>query len=474
MGAQCDIGAYEAVQAAIVVTKTVGATPGVCAATSALTVDGGTNLYYCVTIRNSGNVTLTNAIVSDPALNISVTLPSLLAPGAVVALTNSTVPAFGPIRAGDNLTNRVTVTATNPAVPIVGNVAATGVATATVVVIPVYSISLTPDNVTLPVGFTHSVTATVVDHQGRPASSIPVTFKVTGANIRDHNDTTDSTGRVSFAYIGRNNISASDTITASLGQTGSIILGKGEALSTIFLPLILNRGGSNVIQDSATSFATATVNWQKIRIGMHGDGVGNDTEAVRTITATVTTDDAARKPVATLTVGFTVTGGNFVEPKYDETDLQGQTVFTYTSKAPTVNQVEASAIRATDTITVWVDLVGDDEEYRSGDPYAVIDVVSAITLASFTAQRVDGKVNLAWQTAVEIDNAGFNLYRATASGGPYTKINDQLIGARGNGTGASYAFVDTPPGTGPFFYKLEDVDYNGVGTLHGPIDTGTN
>ena len=94
---------------------------------------------------------------------------------------------------------------------------------------------------------------------------------------------------------------------------------------------------------------------------------------------------------------------------------------------------------------------------------------TAITLASFTAQAGAGGVTLAWETATEVDNAGFNLYRAMVEDGPYTQINDGLIAAEGDPvSGASYSFADTPD-YGTFYYKLEDVDYNGVSTLHGPI-----
>jgi len=94
---------------------------------------------------------------------------------------------------------------------------------------------------------------------------------------------------------------------------------------------------------------------------------------------------------------------------------------------------------------------------------------TAITLASFTAQAGVGSVTLAWETATEVDNAGFNLYRAMVEGGPYTQINDGLIAAEGDPvSGASYSFADRPD-YGTFYYKLEDVDYNGVSTLHGPV-----
>ena len=34
-----------------------------------------------------------------------------------------------------------------------------------------------------------------------------------------------------------------------------------------------------------------------------------------------------------------------------------------------------------------------------------------------------------WQTAQEVDNKGFDLYRATSAGGPYVKLNGGLIPA---------------------------------------------
>jgi hypothetical protein len=98
------------------------------------------------------------------------------------------------------------------------------------------------------------------------------------------------------------------------------------------------------------------------------------------------------------------------------------------------------------------------------------DEGTAITLASFTAKPHVGAVKLAWETGTEIDNAGFNLYRAPAPGGPYTKVNAALIAAKGDPVaGASYSFLDQrlPPGT--YYYKLEDVDFNGVTTPHGPV-----
>ena len=78
-------------------------------------------------------------------------------------------------------------------------------------------------------------------------------------------------------------------------------------------------------------------------------------------------------------------------------------------------------------------------------------------------------------TGTEIDNAGFNLYRATAVEGPYVKLNESLIPASGTPTeGSSYSYLDTVA-IDPniiYYYKLEDVDFNGISTFHGPVNTG--
>jgi len=101
--------------------------------------------------------------------------------------------------------------------------------------------------------------------------------------------------------------------------------------------------------------------------------------------------------------------------------------------------------------------------YQSGNP-------TYVELLSFTGEaNEDGTVTLAWETATEVDNGGFNLYRSRLRDGNYKKINDTLIPAQGDATaGASYHYEDTPPARGTYYYNLEDVDTHGVSTMHGP------
>jgi hypothetical protein len=94
---------------------------------------------------------------------------------------------------------------------------------------------------------------------------------------------------------------------------------------------------------------------------------------------------------------------------------------------------------------------------------------TAITLSSFDAKPGNGSVTLIWATESEIDNAGFNIYRAGADG-KFVKINAEIIPAQGtSASGAAYEFVDDDvQNRKTYNYKLEDVDMNGAATQYGP------
>jgi len=94
-----------------------------------------------------------------------------------------------------------------------------------------------------------------------------------------------------------------------------------------------------------------------------------------------------------------------------------------------------------------------------------------ITLVSFTAEASNGRVKLEWETAMEIDNLGFNLYRSKSRDGVYTQLNSDLIVAEGSWVkGANYVFDDEDvKNRKTYYYKLEDIDIYGISTFHGPV-----
>lgn len=103
-------------------------------------------------------------------------------------------------------------------------------------------------------------------------------------------------------------------------------------------------------------------------------------------------------------------------------------------------------------------------------------VPTAVFLASFAAIPQGEDILVSWETAAELQNLGFNLYRSEAFAGPWVKLNATLIPAQNPGAtfGASYEWLDTgvTPDT-TYYYRLEDVDVNGASTYHGPVSATT-
>lgn len=185
----------------------------------------------------------------------------------------------------------------------------------------------------------------------------------------------------------------------------------------------------------------------------------NNVGTSHTVTATVTENGT---PTEGTTVTFTIISGPHSGlTGSDTTDSSGLATFTYTGTTVGTDTIHATFVDSKGKTQTSNEVTKTWEEKPT-----------AVELVSFKAKRgINGSVVLTWQTATETDNAGFNIHRSSNLGGPYTRINDALISAKGRATsGASYTYSDAP-GDGVFFYKLEDVDVSGKSTFHGPVDT---
>lgn len=96
---------------------------------------------------------------------------------------------------------------------------------------------------------------------------------------------------------------------------------------------------------------------------------------------------------------------------------------------------------------------------------------TSIELVDFSATGRMKSVLLEWETASEIDTAGFHLWRSKAAAGDYSRITDQIIPSEGGASwGATYSFEDVAVVYGgTYYYYLEDIDWEGVSTFHGPV-----
>lgn len=122
-----------------------------------------------------------------------------------------------------------------------------------------------------------------------------------------------------------------------------------------------------------------------------------------------------------------------------------------------------------DTAENWVRQTGIDafSTWTLGDA----DDPNLVTLVSFTAEGFEESVTLEWETAAELDTAGFHILRRQDPEGAFTRITDALIpSAGGPAWGALYTFedLDATPGRS-FTYMLQDVNDGGATDEHGPV-----
>jgi hypothetical protein len=113
---------------------------------------------------------------------------------------------------------------------------------------------------------------------------------------------------------------------------------------------------------------------------------------------------------------------------------------------------------------------GEVEDGQSPSP-------TAVELSSFAASPQAGAVLLEWETASELDNLGFHLYRSTSSCGQIQRLNQELIPSQqpGSPAGARYTWTDrdVAPAVG-YYYWLDSVDVWGHSTRYGPASVAAD
>jgi hypothetical protein len=119
------------------------------------------------------------------------------------------------------------------------------------------------------------------------------------------------------------------------------------------------------------------------------------------------------------------------------------------------------------------DNTGESQYSYSADPYNLSSTPLPVTLSSFLAVFSEGLPVLIWVTLSEINNAGWNVYRAeTEFYQESVQINPELIPGGGTTTETvSYSFTDeyeVKKGNA-YWYFLESVDFGGNAESYGPI-----
>jgi len=161
------------------------------------------------------------------------------------------------------------------------------------------------------------------------------------------------------------------------------------------------------------------------------------------------------------------------------TDFSCTTTFNYTADdvAGTGLETDIRALRYHNS--VWT--MGDAVDADNNTFAMTVNVFSnftggnnptAVTLASFEAIGQDDAILITWETASELNNVGFNLYRSESFDGPWAQLNTTLIPPQypGSVLGGVYEWWDTLVRPGEvYYYRLEDIDISGARTFHGPV-----
>lgn len=245
----------------IVITKTVGTNPGVCATTTEITVTAGTTVYYCYTVQNTGNITLTTHNLTDSALGVILSgFAYTLTPGASVFVTQSATLVSTTVNIAEWETYAEG-----------GDFPAYNFASAKVnVYVPVpttLTLSATPNTLFANGTATATVVATVRDQLNAPMTGQTVTLLTSQGALAANSGTTDASGKVTttltapldagigtvFAVAGALNASTvvtfiqqlTDTVTfdlSALSQSSSTVVSKGLITYTF---TVTNSGPGN-------------------------------------------------------------------------------------------------------------------------------------------------------------------------------------------------------------------------------------
>lgn len=109
---------------------------------------------------------------------------------------------------------------------------------------------------------------------------------------------------------------------------------------------------------------------------------------------------------------------------------------------------------------------GEVEDY-------VLDITpTAVTMLWFEATSWGDAILTSWKTASEIDNLGFNVYRAESPDAEPLQLNDALLPSESPGSliGYVYHYLDRTATPGVlYYYWLEAVDSLGGTERHGPV-----
>ncbi len=414
------------------------------------------------TITNAASFTCSGVGGCTSGTSNSVSNPLRATPAVTISKAQSVSPAAdsnGRITPGSTITYQMTVNNPLGAVPATGVVARDVVPTGTTYVSCATSLgscSQTGGTVTYTIGAmapNTTVTLTLVVTVDNPAED-----GGTISNIASVSADTNITGVTYTVYS--NLVSYQITAAPVISITKSANPASGSTVRTddviIYTLVVRNTGDANTnsafVQDAIPAGTTYVANSTTI------NGV-----PYPEVTPGVPPVAGGMKVFSPGHADPTGDGGTLVSENAPGGTANNATItFQVIVTTPTGNPPTIANTASAGTATT--PLVTSNTTIHNFSPTLVV-------ISRFDAAVQDGRVVVAWETAVESSTAGFFLYRLDPSGGPAVQVNEHIVPALlGTTTGGVYRLLD--PGAQPgqaTAYTLVEIEARGGRREYGPF-----
>ena len=411
---------------------------------------------------SAGNFSGSITLVSN-APNSSLVIP-VAGTGVSTALQLSTSPTslnFGNLATGSNATQRVTISNNGNSSVSISQISASGAGYSTSGVTLPFSLAAgqsTSFNVTFAPTSTGSLSGSVTVVSN--ATNSPATISLSGTGVQPQISVTPSSvtfGNVTVGVTNTQTLTIRNAGTATLNVSQASLAGTGFTFSGLVLPLSVPAGGSAAFN---IGFAPASASNLSGSITFVSNTPNSPLVVPLSGTGVATVRQLSASP-ASLSFGSLTTGTSAT---------QSVTITNNGNSSVSISQVSASGAGfTTNGITLPLSLAAGQSTSISvafapasaGNLSGSVTVVSnatnsplVVALSGTGSTPVSHTVSLSW-TPSSPTFSGFNVYRGTTSGGPYTRVDTSMISAT--------SYVDSGVSSGQtYYYVATEVDSSGT------------
>src|ERR1700739_4970728 len=292
------------------------------------------------------------------------------------------------------------------------------------------------------------------------ATNSPATMPLTGMGVQPQSSVIPSPVAFGNATVGVSNtqtMTIQNTGTANLSVTQATVNGQGFALSGLALPLSIAPGGAASVTlsfspTSATNYAgtlslSSNAPVSPSTVALTGSGLAQTLQLSVSPTS-LSFGSATVGSSSSQTVTISNTGNSDVN--VTQIAISG-TAYSMTGG---VLPITLSAGHTTSFTVVFAPLTTGNLAGSISVASTATNSPAMVTLSGSGVQSTSHSANLSWSDSAS-GLGGYNIYRGTQTGGPYTKVNSALI--------PTSAYTDTSVQSGTtYYYVTTATDSTGV------------